>query len=102
MRIFLFCVDALEYNYVHFRDYVYLKQNQNYKLEIPENCLTLLDDGTLKPFTPVIWRCIFTGRPISENPTSKPERYKNPLLNWLLDNSVVQNSWKALLNTGLT
>lgn len=100
MRVFLYCVDALEYEFIKDRDYPYLKQSQYHKVEIPENCLTKLDDGSLKPFTPVIWKCILTGRNESELPTSKPKRYNNSSLNWLISHKSVREMWKLVLRTG--
>lgn len=100
MKIFLYCVDALEYNFIKDRNFPYLKQYKYYKVEIPENCLTELDDGSLKPFTPVIWKCILTGRNESESRDSKPQRYDNSTLNWLISHKFVREMWRWVLRTG--
>ena len=101
MRIFLYCIDALEYDFIKDRDYPFLKQSHYHKVEIPDSCLTVLDDGTMKPFTPVIWKCILTGRNESDSPTTKPERYQNSTMNWFLRRKIVQVTWRAILGTGI-
>lgn len=83
MRVFLYCIDALEYDFLDSGDFEALKQTQYHKVEIPEKCMTILDDGSLKPFTPVIWKAILTGESEEDTASVKPQRYENSLVNWL-------------------
>jgi hypothetical protein len=101
MRVFLFCIDALEYDFVVDRDYPNIKQVQAEKVHIPLNCMTQKADGLITPFTPVMWKQILTGRLESESVTEKPERYKNSVLNWLTRRSIARGLYKFLISTGL-
>jgi len=106
MRIFLLCVDALEYDFVAERDFPHLKQEQFFKVEIPRNCMTIFRDESGKefvsPWTPVIWKIIFTGKAPHEPSEAKPpERWKNPLLNWLRSIGFVRNTYAGLIKLGI-
>jgi len=106
MRIFLLCVDALEYDFVAERDFSYLKQKQFFKVEIPTNCMSIFRDENgeeiLSPYTPVIWKTIFTGKSPSEPSEAKPpERWKNPLLNWLRSISLARKMYVGLVKIGI-
>ena len=41
-------IDALEYNFIDSSDFEAPKQTQYHKEEIPEKCMTILDDGSLR------------------------------------------------------
>ena len=101
MRVFLFCIDALEYDFVVDRDYPNIKQVQAEKVHIPLNCMTQKADGLITPFSPVMWKQILTGRVESESVTEKPERYKSGALNWLIRRNTARSLYKFAASTGL-
>jgi len=101
MRVFLFCVDALEYDFISPRNYPHLKQEQYEKVHIPLRCMTKKPDGLITPFTPIMWKQILTGRCEADVPTSKPDRYKNTVLNWLLRRKLVRNTYRSIVSTGM-
>ena len=101
MRVFLYCIDALEYNFIDSSDFETLKQTQHHRLEIPEQCMTILDDGSLKPFTPVIWKAILTGESEKDSPSLKPERYENIVVNWFHRRKIARKMWRKALDWGL-
>jgi len=101
LRVFLYCIDALEHDFIDSSDFEALKQTQYHKLEIPEKCMTILEDGSLKPFTPVIWKAILTGESEEDTPSRKPERYENSLLNWFHRRKLARKIWRKALDWGL-
>jgi len=101
MQVFLYCVDALEFDFIQQRNYPNLKQAQFEKVHIPLRCMTEKSDGLITPFSPVMWKQILTGRCESDAPARKPDRYKNPVLNWLLGRNVVRNFWRFLISNRL-
>lgn len=101
MRVFLYCIDALEYDFIDSGDFEALKQTQYHKVEIPENCMTILDDGSLKPFTPVIWKAILTGKSEEDSPSPKPQRYENSVMNWFHRRKIARKIWRKALDGGL-
>lgn len=101
MRVFLFCIDALEYDFVVDRDFPNIKQAQAEKVHIPLNCMTQKADGLITPFSPVMWKQILTGRVESDSVTEKPERYKNRVLNWLIRRKTTRSLYKYVTSTGL-
>jgi len=101
MRVFLFCIDALEYDFVVKRDYPNIKQVHAEKVHIPLNCMTMKADGLITPFSPVMWMQILTGRVESEAVTEKPERYKNSVLNYLTRRNTARGLYKFLTSSGL-
>lgn len=101
MRVFLFCIDALEYDFVVDRDFPNIKQAQAVKVHIPLNCMTQKADGLITPFSPVMWKQILTGRVESDSVTEKPERYKNGVLNWLIRRKAARSLYKFAASAGL-
>lgn len=101
MRVFLFCIDALEYDFVVDRDFPNINQAQAEKVHIPLNCMTQKADGLITPFSPVMWKQILTGRVESDSVTEKPERYNNRVLNWLIRRKSTRSLYKYVTSTGL-
>jgi len=101
MRVFLYCIDALEYDFILHRNYPNIKQAQFEKVHIPLRCMTEKSDGLITPFSPVMWKQILTGRCESDAPARKPDRYKNPVLTWLLRRDAVRKSWRLLISKRL-
>jgi len=106
MRIFLLCIDALEYDFVAKRDFPHLKQKQFFKVKIPRECMSIFKDESGKefvsPYTPVIWKVIFTGKtPRKMSEAKPPERWRNPLLNWLRSIWFVRSIYVGLIELGI-
>ena len=101
MKVFLYCIDALEYDFINPRNYPNLKQQQYEKVHIPLHCMTQKPDGLITPFTPIMWKQILTGRCEADSPSGKPDRYKNSFLNWLLKRKPVRASYRLLISAGL-
>ena len=101
MRVLLFCVDALEFDFINPRNYPNLKQLQYEKVHIPLRCMTEKSDGLITPFTPIMWKQILTGRCEADAPTQKPDRYKNEFMNWLLRRKIIRDSYKFIISTKL-
>lgn len=81
MKVFLLCVDGLEHDFVGPRAFPHLKQARYAKIEIPSRFMTHLPGG-LAPYSPVMWRIIFTGRP--QRAPRKQEEF------WTWNNRVVR------------
>lgn len=103
MRVFLLCIDGLEYHFVKKRPYLHLKQEEFFKIPIPLECMSILKDGRIAPFTPVIWKTIFTGKIEQTKPKPKPETmpFKSKTLNLLKSISVVHRTYVLLLRHNL-
>lgn len=103
MRVFLFCVDALEYDFVKDRPFPHLKQKQFFKIPIPRRAMTILKDGTTIPYTPIIWKAIFTGKVEQTKP--KPMRaffpWESRALNWLKSKQIVDSVYALILERGI-
>jgi len=63
--------------------------------------MTILEDGSLKPFTPVIWKAILTGESEEDSPSPKPERYENSVVNWFHSKKIFRKMWRKVLDWGL-
>lgn len=95
MRVFLFCIDALEYDFVIERNFPNIKQLKAVKVHIPLNCMTETEQGLITPFSPVMWKQILTGRQHSES--IKPKRYNNEILNWLLRRIIIRKLYRFVI-----
>lgn len=110
MKVFLLCVDALEYDFVKNRDYYNLKQNQFLKVRIPREAMTIFEGGILfedshprvGPFTPVIWKAIFTGKIEQKELKAKPkiQHWENSIMNWLKSRSIANRLYVFLIQKG--
>lgn len=105
-RVFLLCVDGLEYNFVNSRHFPNIKQKQFFKVKIPIHWMSELKDGTITPYTPVIWRGILTGEvpqtaPISVHKSKAIQRWDFFLLNWLKRFNLTFKIYSYLLNKGV-
>lgn len=82
MKLFLFCVDALDYDFVEPRSFPNIKQEHYVKVEIPRRCMTIFEEfpspwveDKTAPFTPVIWETILTGKCNQKEPMPKPLKH---------------------------
>jgi len=56
----------------------------------------------VSPYTPVIWKVIFTGKtPRKMSEAKPPERWRNPLLNWLRSIWFVRSIYAGLIELGI-
>ena len=102
MKVFILAVDALEYDFIRMRNYPHLKQEQFVKVEIPYRCMTITEDDLVEPFTPVIWRAIFTGKCEQTEPIPYTElRWKNPLLNFLRELKWIRSAYRFCINKNI-
>lgn len=103
MKVFLLCVDALEYDFVKGRPFSHLKQKQFFRVHIPRECMTLLKDGRTTPYTPVVWKAIFTGKieQTKPEPYKKTMRFENRTVNWLKSIDVVNKIYVSLIRHNL-
>lgn len=99
MKVFVFCVDGLEYNFIKDKHYPHLKQQQFFKVHIPRECMTIFKDGHIAPFTPIIWKVIFTGKIEQTKPELKPEEkhWKSKTLNWLKSRKLLDDIYVFLI-----
>lgn len=97
MRVFLYCIDALEYDYVFERDFPNIKQAQTERVHIPKNCMSLVENGLMTPYSPVMWKQILTGRIDTETLSRKPDRYNNSVLNWMLRRKFIKKIYRGLI-----
>jgi len=103
MKVFMLCVDALEYNFVKDRDFPHLKQKRFFKVDIPKRYMTVFEDGHIEPWTPIIWKGMFTGKIEQSKPEPKPEfgSWENNLLNWLKSRKMIRGTYAFLLRKGI-
>lgn len=103
MKVFLLCVDALEYDLVKDRPFSHLKQKQFFRVHIPRECMTLLKDGRTTPYTPVVWKAIFTGKIEQTKPEPYEEvmRFESRTVNWLKSIDVVDRIYVSLIRHNL-
>jgi len=102
VRVFVFCVDALEYNFVKDRPYPNLKQKHFYKVDIPREAMSITESGRITPYTPVIWEIIFTGKIKQTKPEPKSEvvHWNNQFMNWINSKKSVKSTYNFLVRKG--
>jgi len=104
MRVFFLALDALEYDFVSRREFSNLKQDLFFRVEIPRECMSIMPDGVIEPFTPVIWKIILTGETDQSGPTPVDPGaplWRNPLLNSLKQIGLVRRTYSFLIKKGL-
>ena len=104
LKVFFLALDALEYDFISPRNFPNLKQRQFVKVQIPWECMTVWPDGVVEPFTPVIWKIIFTGKNDQNEPTPPPKwppPWKNRFLNSLRDIRIVRETYAYCIKHSL-